>query len=59
MITALRHGILVLLFPPLLIFGGILRLAYSRRNAFVNQTEENALPEAHAEDNSIEIPLYD
>jgi len=30
--TALRHGILIMLFPPLLIFAGIIVLAHRRRN---------------------------
>jgi hypothetical protein len=29
---ALRHGILIMLFPPLLIFAGIIVLAHRRRN---------------------------
>jgi len=29
---ALRHGILIMLFPPLFIFGGIIVLAHRRRN---------------------------
>jgi hypothetical protein len=33
-ITALRHGILVMFFPPLLIFAGILFAAYRRRDQF-------------------------
>jgi len=31
-ILALRHGILVLLFPPMFIFSGIFGMLYSRRN---------------------------
>jgi hypothetical protein len=31
-IAALRHGILILAIPPVLICGGIARLAYLRRN---------------------------
>jgi hypothetical protein len=31
-IVALRHGILIMLFPPLLIFAGIIVLAHRRRN---------------------------
>ena len=57
-ITALKHGILVLLFPPLLIFGGILGLAFSRRNSFADQDDlESETPSAA--DDEIEIPLYD
>lgn len=33
-ITALRHGILVMFFPPLLIFAGILFAAYRKRDQF-------------------------
>ena len=33
-ITALRHGILVMFFPPLLIFAGILVAAYRKRDQF-------------------------
>lgn len=34
-IQALRSGILILLFPPLLIFIGIFAVAYKRRNRFI------------------------
>ena len=30
--SALRHGILVLLFPPMFIFAGIIGMLYQRRN---------------------------
>jgi hypothetical protein len=33
-IRALRHGILIMLFPPLVIMGGILYMAYHKRNLF-------------------------
>jgi|ERR1700722_10520742 hypothetical protein len=33
-VTALRHGILIMFFPPLIIFGGILFAAYRRRDQF-------------------------
>lgn len=33
-ISALRHGILVLLFPPLALFSAILGLAWSRNRRF-------------------------
>ena len=33
-IHALKLGILILMFPPLLIAAGVLYLAYSRRNQF-------------------------
>jgi hypothetical protein len=58
MIAALKSGILVLIFPPMIIFGGILGLAFSRRNSFAcePQPQPDLLPEAHEE---IEIPLYD
>ncbi len=45
-IRALRSGILILLFPPSLIFLSILGVAYRRRNSF-NE------PEASAEDREI------
>jgi hypothetical protein len=32
--TALRHGILIMFFPPLMIFAGILLAAYRRRDQF-------------------------
>jgi hypothetical protein len=38
-IQALRHGILVLLFPPLLIMGAILYAAHRRRNE-ISEPEE-------------------
>jgi hypothetical protein len=62
-IAALKQGILVLLFPPLFIFCGILGLAFSRRNAFAQGEAEyendidTATPPAEHEE--IEIPLYD
>jgi len=33
-IAALRHGILIMFFPPLMIFAGILFAAYRRRDQF-------------------------
>jgi len=33
-ITALRHGVLVMFVPPLLIFAGILFAAYRKRDQF-------------------------
>lgn len=60
LIAALRHGILIMLFPPMLIFAGIMGLAYSRRNSFAEQPEANAEPDASVEENNeIEIHLYD
>jgi len=59
MIAALRHGILVLMFPPLLIFGGILRLAYSRRNSFTDVPEESSKPDTPSNESEIEISLCD
>ena len=62
LIAALRHGILLLMFPPLLIFSGIIGLAYSRRNAFAEYPEADvsANPDAQTEENNeVEIPLYD
>jgi hypothetical protein len=37
-ITALRHGILIMFFPPLMIFAGILIAAYRRRDQFNGDT---------------------
>ncbi len=60
LIAALRHGILLLMFPPLLIFGGIIGLAYSRRNEFADYPEPSADTGTHFEANDeVEIPLYD
>jgi len=58
MIAALKSGILVLMFPPMLIFGGILGLAFSRRNSFAcePQPQPGLPPETHED---IDIPLYD
>lgn len=38
-IQALRHGILVLLIPPILISGGITYLAYRKRKSFRRESE--------------------
>jgi hypothetical protein len=62
LIVALRHGILLLMFPPLLIFAGIIGLAYNRRDTFVEYPEADvsANPDAPAKENhEVEIPLYD
>jgi len=60
LITALKHGILVLLFPPLLIFAGILGLAFSRRNSFASDEQPEPESSASPPDKSdVEIPLYD
>ncbi|MFZ0969943.1 MAG: hypothetical protein WA766_09265 [Candidatus Acidiferrales bacterium] len=60
LIAALRHGILLLMFPPLLIFSGIIGLAYSRRNSFADYPEPSADTGTHFEANDeVEIPLYD
>ena len=37
-IAALRHGILIMFFPPLVIFAGILIAAYRRRDQFNGDT---------------------
>ncbi len=45
---ALRHGILIMLFPPLFIFGGIIVLAHRRRNETMDTDdsyESSATPE--------------
>jgi len=34
MVQALRHGVLIMLFPPLLMMGAILFAAYRKRNQF-------------------------
>ena len=62
LIAALRHGILLLMFPPLLIFAGIIGLAYNRRDTFAEYTEADvsANPDAPAKENhEVESPLYD
>jgi hypothetical protein len=59
MIAALRHGILLLMFPPLLIFSGIIGLAYSRRNSFAESPDGSADTEANVKSNEIEISLND
>jgi hypothetical protein len=60
LIAALRHGILLLMFPPLLIFAGIIGLAYRRRNDFAEYPEECPETEPNpAEKSEIEIHLYD
>lgn len=41
-IHALRSGILVLLFPPVLIFGGIVTLVWRWRSKFSSNTTEKA-----------------
>jgi hypothetical protein len=38
--AALRHGILVLLFPPMVIFAGLYFLLYRRRNVHRESLEE-------------------
>ncbi len=37
-IEALRHGILIMLFPPLFIFAGIIVMAHRRRNDLDDST---------------------
>jgi hypothetical protein len=59
MIAALRHGILVMLFPPLIIFAGILGLAFSRRNSFAESPYGSTDTEAHVKNNEVEISLDD
>ena len=60
LIAALRHGILLLMFPPLLIFAGIIGLAYNRRDTFAEYPEADVNPNAPVEENhEVEIPLYD
>src|ERR1700751_4364234 len=44
-IQALRHGILIMFFPPILIMGAIFYAAYRKRNQF-NSAETAAGPEA-------------
>jgi hypothetical protein len=62
-IQALRHGILVLLIPPLAMFIGIFGLAFCRRNRFRDQAEGAAndcteFPrEVHAETMAGEVDL--
>ena len=42
-IQALRHGILIMFFPPILIMGAIFYAAYRKRHQF-NSTERDAAP---------------
>ena len=44
-IQALRHGILIMFFPPILIMGAILYAAYRKRNQF-NSAKGAASPDA-------------
>lgn len=39
---ALRHGILIMLFPPLLIFAGIIVLAHRRRNDTNDSSDDDS-----------------
>jgi|ERR1700675_652822 len=48
LIQALKHGILIMLFPPLLIMGAILFAAYQKRNQF--NGDESASPEKYGLD---------
>jgi hypothetical protein len=57
LITALKNGILVLMFPPLMIFCGILGLAFRRRDSFAEESQPEA--DTPPDSNEIEIPLYD
>jgi hypothetical protein len=50
---ALRHGILIMLFPPLFIFAGIFVLAHRRRNA---TTDMDASLESADESPSFDDP---
>src|ERR1700733_1705058 len=59
LIAALRNGILVMLFPPLIMFAGILGLAYSRRNSFAESRDGSTGTEAHVKSSEIEISLDD
>lgn len=43
--SALRHGILVLLFPPMFIFAGLIGLLYQRRNAADDEAVSADTPE--------------
>lgn len=45
LIRAMRKGILVLIFPPMLICVGISMLAYRKRNCFISETHD--LEERH------------
>lgn len=47
-IKALRHGILIMFFPPILIMGAIFYAAYLKRNQF-NSLEAAAAPEGALE----------
>jgi hypothetical protein len=50
-IQALRHGILIMFFPPILIMGAIFYAAYRKRNQF-NATESAAAGETALEEDS-------
>jgi len=52
--SALRHGILVLLFPPMFIFAGLIGLLYQRRNPADDSAPDNLLDK---ESNSPEVQL--
>jgi hypothetical protein len=43
--SALRHGILVLLFPPMFIFAGLIGLLYQRRNPADDEAVSADTPE--------------
>ena len=51
-IQALRHGILIMFFPPILIMGAIFYAAYRKRNQF-NSAEGGAAHEAALEEDLV------
>ena len=51
-VQALRHGILIMFFPPILIMGAIFYAAYRKRNQF-NSAEGASVPETTLEVDSV------
>jgi len=52
---ALRHGILIMLFPPLFIFAGIFVLAHRRRNDTMDAEDSYESSDAPAFDDSSDL----
>src|SRR5271154_3880553 len=58
-IQALRHGILIMLFPPILIMAAIYYAAYRKRNQFNTSTGVAATEDSHGGDVPPEWTLAD
>ena len=58
-IQALRHGILIMLFPPILIMAAIYYAAYRKRNQFNTSTGVAAAEDSHGGDVPPEWTLAD